>query len=49
MTLKIIALCFVCLAVMSVGSARAANPVVVMDTSMGTIRSNSTRTRLRSR
>jgi cyclophilin family peptidyl-prolyl cis-trans isomerase len=38
MTLKVLAICFVCLAVMAAGSARAANPVVVMDTSMGTIK-----------
>ena len=38
MTLKIIAIAFVCVAVMSVGSARAANPVVVVDTSLGSFK-----------
>jgi peptidyl-prolyl cis-trans isomerase B (cyclophilin B) len=38
MTLKLLAVCFVCLAVISAGSARAANPVVVMETSMGTVK-----------
>jgi peptidyl-prolyl cis-trans isomerase B (cyclophilin B) len=38
MTLKILALCFVGLAVVAAGGARAANPVVVMETSMGTIK-----------
>jgi peptidyl-prolyl cis-trans isomerase B (cyclophilin B) len=37
MTLKLVALCFVGLA-MAAGAARAANPVVVMETSMGTIK-----------
>lgn len=38
MTLKVLALCFVGLAVVAAGGARAANPVVVMDTSKGTIK-----------
>jgi peptidyl-prolyl cis-trans isomerase B (cyclophilin B) len=38
MTLKIFTLCFVCLAVVAVGGARAANPVVLMETSMGNIK-----------
>jgi cyclophilin family peptidyl-prolyl cis-trans isomerase len=38
MTLKILTLCFVCLAVVAVGGARAANPVVLMETSMGNIK-----------
>lgn len=38
MTLKILALCFVCLAAISASGARAANPVVVMETSLGTIK-----------
>jgi cyclophilin family peptidyl-prolyl cis-trans isomerase len=38
MTFKLIAMCFVGLAVVAAGGARAANPVVVMETSMGTIK-----------
>jgi cyclophilin family peptidyl-prolyl cis-trans isomerase len=37
-TIKLIALCVVCLAVVAAGSARAANPVAVIETSMGTIK-----------
>jgi cyclophilin family peptidyl-prolyl cis-trans isomerase len=38
MTLKLLALCFVCLAVVAADGARAANPVVAMDTSKGMIK-----------
>ena len=38
MTIKLVAICFVCLAVVAAGSARAANPVAVIETSMGTIK-----------
>ncbi len=38
MTLKLIALCFVGLAAVAAGGARAANPVVVIETSMGNIK-----------
>jgi cyclophilin family peptidyl-prolyl cis-trans isomerase len=37
-TVKVMILCFVVLGVMTAGTARAANPVVVMETSMGTIK-----------
>jgi cyclophilin family peptidyl-prolyl cis-trans isomerase len=38
MTIKLVALCFVCLAVVAAGGARAANPVAVIETSMGTFK-----------
>lgn len=38
MSMKVMALCFVALAMVSAGAARAANPVVVMETSMGTVK-----------
>jgi cyclophilin family peptidyl-prolyl cis-trans isomerase len=38
LSFKVVALCFVVLGVVAVGGARAANPVVVMETSMGTIK-----------
>ena len=38
LSVKVIALCFVLLGVVAAGGARAANPVVVMETSMGTIK-----------
>jgi peptidyl-prolyl cis-trans isomerase B (cyclophilin B) len=38
MTLKLCLLCFVCLAAMAVGTARADNPIVVIETSMGNIK-----------
>ena len=38
MTLKIVALCFIGLAVVAATGARAANPVVVIETSKGTIK-----------
>ena len=38
LSVKVVALCFVLLGVVSVGGARAANPVVVMDTSLGTVK-----------
>jgi cyclophilin family peptidyl-prolyl cis-trans isomerase len=38
MTLKLIALCFLGLAAVAVSGARAANPVVVIETSMGNIK-----------
>lgn len=38
LSIKVIALCFIVLGVLSAGSARAANPVVVMDTNYGTIK-----------
>ena len=38
MTLKLIALCFLGLAAVAAGGARAANPVVVIETSMGNIK-----------
>jgi cyclophilin family peptidyl-prolyl cis-trans isomerase len=37
-SLKIVGLCFVALGMIAAGGARAANPVVVMETSMGTIK-----------
>jgi hypothetical protein len=37
MSVKVLILCFVALGMVA-GSARAANPVVVMETSMGTIK-----------
>jgi cyclophilin family peptidyl-prolyl cis-trans isomerase len=38
LSVKVIALCFVVLGVLATGGARAANPVVVVETSMGTIK-----------
>ena len=38
LSLKVIALCFVALAMVSAGAARAANPVVLIETSMGNIK-----------
>src|SRR5687767_3763453 len=38
MTLKLIALCFLGLAAVAAGGARAANPIVVIETSMGNIK-----------
>jgi peptidyl-prolyl cis-trans isomerase B (cyclophilin B) len=38
MTLKLIALCLIGLAAVAVGGARAANPIVVIETSMGNIK-----------
>ncbi len=38
LSVKVIALCLVVLGVVTVGGARAANPVVVMETNMGTIK-----------
>jgi peptidyl-prolyl cis-trans isomerase A (cyclophilin A) len=38
MTFKLIALCFLGLAAVAAGGARAANPVVIIETSMGTIK-----------
>lgn len=38
LSLKIFGLCFVVMGVISTGGARAANPIVVMETSMGTIK-----------
>jgi cyclophilin family peptidyl-prolyl cis-trans isomerase len=38
LSVKVIALCFVALGMVAANGARAANPVVVMDTSMGTIK-----------
>jgi len=38
LSVKVIALCFVVLGVVAAGGARAANPVVVMETNMGTIK-----------
>jgi cyclophilin family peptidyl-prolyl cis-trans isomerase len=38
LSFKVMALCFVVLGVVAAGGARAANPVVVMETSMGTIK-----------
>ncbi len=38
MTLKLIALCFIGLAAVAVGGARAANPIVVIETSLGNIK-----------
>ena len=35
LSIKVMALCFVVLGVMAAGSARAANPVVLVETSMG--------------
>jgi len=37
-SVKVIALCFIALGVVAANGARAANPVVVMETSMGTIK-----------
>ena len=38
LSFKVVALCFVVLGVVAAGGARAANPVVVMETNMGTIK-----------
>ncbi len=38
LSIKVITLCFVVLAVLSASGARAANPVVVMETNMGTLK-----------
>lgn len=38
LSVKVIALCFVLLGAVAVGGAKAANPVVVMETNMGTIK-----------
>ena len=38
MTIKLLVICFACLAAMAVGTARAENPVVVIETSMGNIK-----------
>lgn len=38
LSVKVVALCFVVLGVVAANGARAANPVVVMETSMGTIK-----------
>jgi len=38
LSVKVVALCFVVLGVVAVGGVRAANPVVVMETNMGTIK-----------
>jgi cyclophilin family peptidyl-prolyl cis-trans isomerase len=38
LSVKVVALCFVALGMVAANGARAANPVVVMDTSMGTIK-----------
>jgi len=38
LSLKIFGLCFVVMGVISTGGARAANPIVVMETTMGTIK-----------
>jgi peptidyl-prolyl cis-trans isomerase B (cyclophilin B) len=38
MSLKLLAMCFVVLGMVTAGTARAANPTVVMETSMGTIK-----------
>jgi peptidyl-prolyl cis-trans isomerase B (cyclophilin B) len=38
MTLKLIALCLIGLAAVAVGGARAANPIVVIETSMGNVK-----------
>jgi len=38
LSLKVLLICFAVLGVVAAGSARAANPVVVMDTSLGTIK-----------
>jgi cyclophilin family peptidyl-prolyl cis-trans isomerase len=38
LSIKVVALCFVVLGVLSAGGARAANPVVVMETNLGTIK-----------
>ena len=38
LSVKVIALCFVVVGVLSVGGARAANPTVVMETSAGTVK-----------
>jgi cyclophilin family peptidyl-prolyl cis-trans isomerase len=38
LSVKVVALCFVVLGVVAVGGARAANPVVVVETNMGTIK-----------
>src|SRR5205823_14945845 len=37
-SLKVLVICFAVLGVFAAGSARAANPVVVIETSMGTIK-----------
>ncbi len=37
-SLKIVGLCFIALGMVAAGSARAANPIVVMETSLGTIK-----------
>jgi cyclophilin family peptidyl-prolyl cis-trans isomerase len=38
LSVKVVALCFVVVGVLSVGGARAANPTVVMETSAGTVK-----------
>ena len=38
LSVKVVALCLIVLGVVSVGGARAANPVVVMETNMGTVK-----------
>ena len=38
LSIKVVALCFVVVGVLAVGGARAANPVVVMETSAGTVK-----------
>jgi cyclophilin family peptidyl-prolyl cis-trans isomerase len=38
LSIKVIALCFVALGMIAAGGARAANPVVVMETSVGTVK-----------
>jgi cyclophilin family peptidyl-prolyl cis-trans isomerase len=38
LSVKVVSLCLVVLGVVAVGGARAANPVVVMETSMGTVK-----------
>src|SRR5271167_4511104 len=37
-SLKIVGLCFMVLGAIATGGARAANPIVVMETSMGTVK-----------
>ena len=38
LSVKVVSLCLVVLGVVAVGGARAANPVVVMETNMGTVK-----------
>ncbi len=38
MSVKLLAICFVCMAMVAASGAKAANPVVTMETSMGTVK-----------